>query len=138
MRIVLAGIEIATKSAFILQRRDSGGRVRVVPITTFPITASLKAPGEGALLRVSPENARVLPTCIVNVDFCVSLLCCWALTPSTQTKLTAARNKVRVIAQSVGKSKRKSRPSTCPKWDSPRPWHFIGSHCSANTSPRAE
>src|SRR5882724_4441665 len=45
-----------------------------------------------------PENAPVLPTWIVNVDFSVSRLCCWALTACTHNKNAAAKNTGRLIA----------------------------------------
>ena len=45
----------------------------------------------------SPENTPVLPTWIVSVDFCVSILCCWALAPIARIKLIAAKNAVRLI-----------------------------------------
>jgi hypothetical protein len=37
-----------------------------------------------------------LPIWIVDVDFCVSMLCCWVLTPSAQVKLIAAKTTVRL------------------------------------------
>jgi hypothetical protein len=46
----------------------------------------------------NPESAPVLPTWIVNVDFAVSILCCWALTPNACTKNAAVRNTVRLTA----------------------------------------
>jgi hypothetical protein len=45
-----------------------------------------------------PEKAPVLPTWIVMVDFCVSMLRCWALRPRAQSRVAAAANKVRRIA----------------------------------------